>query len=92
MARSGALGGVLAATVFLITPADGQSEHSLHFLAKQCNEDAVQVLVGPRPLQDFVGSEFTLKLEEGKARVIIVAHDCSQCWMDGEDFGPTQDV
>jgi hypothetical protein len=84
--------GVLAAMAVLATPADGQSQHPLHFLSKQCNEDAVQVLVDPRPFQDSLGSEFPLKLEEGKARVIIVVHDCSQRWMDGEDVGPTQDV
>jgi hypothetical protein len=92
MAASRSLVGVLAATAVLATPADGQFQHPLHFLSKQCNEDAVQVLVDPRPLQDFLGAEFPLELEEGKARVIIVVHDCPQCWMDGEDVGPTQDV
>jgi hypothetical protein len=72
--------------------AQAQSQRALHFMSKQCNEDAIQVLVDPRPFQDFVGSEFPLKLEDGKARVLIVVHDCSQYWMDGEDVGPTQEV
>jgi hypothetical protein len=92
MEASRSLVGALAAMVLLATQADTQSRRPLHFLSKQCNEDAIQVLVDPRPFQDFVGSEFPLKLEEGKARVVIVVHDCSQYWMDGEDVGPTQDV
>jgi hypothetical protein len=92
MAAPRNLVGALAAMVLLATPADAQSQRALHFLSKQCNEDAVQVLMDPGPLRDFVGSEFPLKLEDGKARVVIVVHDCSQYWMDGEDVGPTQDV
>jgi hypothetical protein len=92
MAAPRSLVGALAATALLATQADAQSQRPLHFLSKQCNEDAVQVLDDPRPFQDFVGSEFPLKLEEGKARVLIVVHDCSQYWMDGEDVGPTQEV
>jgi hypothetical protein len=92
MAASRILVVALAVTALLATQADAQSQRPLHFLSKQCNEDAVQVLVDPRPFQDFVGSEFPLKLEEGKARVVIVVHDCSQYWMDGEDVGPTQEV
>jgi len=92
MAASRILVVALAVTALLATHSDAQSQRPLHFLSKQCNEDAVQVLVDPRPFQDFVGSEFPLKLEEGKARVVIVVHDCSQYWMDGEDVGPTQEV
>jgi hypothetical protein len=92
MAAFRSLIGALASSALLAAPADAQSQSPSHFLWKQCNEDAIHVLVDPRPLQDFVGSEFPLKLEEGKARVVIVVHDCSQCWMDGGDVGPTQDV
>ena len=83
---------VVAVTALLVTQADAQSQRPLHFLSKQCNEDAVQVLLDPQPFGDFVGSKFPLKLEEGKARVLIVVQDCSQYWMDGEDVGPTQEI
>jgi hypothetical protein len=83
---------VLPVAVLLVTEADAQSERPLHFLSKQCNEDAIEVLLDPQPLQDYVGSAFPLKLKDGKARVVIVAHNCSQYWMDGEDVGPTQEV
>lgn len=92
MAVSRSLVAALAATALFATSADAQSQHPLHYLSKQCNEDAVVVLLDPRPLQEFMGPEFPLKLEEGKARILIVAHDCSQYWMDGEDVGPTQEV
>lgn len=84
--------GALAATFLLAARVDAQAERPLHYLSKQCNEDAIHMLVDPRPLQDFVGSDFPLKLEEGKARISIVVQDCSQYWMNGEDVGPSQDV
>jgi hypothetical protein len=90
--RSSSRIGTLAAIALLTTQADAQYQRPLHFLSKQCNEDAVQVLLDPHPFQDFVGFEFPLKLEGGKARLLIVGHDCSQYWMDGEDVGPTQEV
>ncbi|MGA9117391.1 MAG: hypothetical protein WB626_11490 [Bacteroidota bacterium] len=92
MAAFRSLVGALVATALLTTQAGAQDQRPLHFLSKQCNEDAVQVLLDPRPFQDFVGSAFLLKLEDGKARVLIVGHDCAQYWMDGEDVGPTQEV
>jgi hypothetical protein len=82
----------LAVTVLLATQADAQSQRQLHFLSKQCNEDAIHMHLDPRPFQDFVGSEFSLVLEEGKAHVLIVVQDCSQYWIDGADVGPAQDI
>jgi hypothetical protein len=92
MAASRSLAGALAVTALFVTKADAQSQRPLHFLSKQCNEDAIAVLLDPHPVQDFLGSEFPLKIEEGKARVVIVVQDCSQYWMDGEDVGPTQEI
>ena len=81
-----------AVTVFPGKQVEAQSEHPLKFLSKQCNEYAIEMHLDPRPFQDFVGTEFSLALEEGKARVVIVVQDCSQYWIDGEDLGPTQDI
>jgi hypothetical protein len=83
---------VLAVTVLLAREVRAQSERPLHFLSKQCNEDAIELRLDPGPFQDFVGSEFSLVLEEGKARVVIVVQNCSQYWIDGDDIGPTQDI
>lgn len=69
-----------------------QVGHSLHFSARQCNEDAIVVHVNAAAFPQLLGSAFTPVLEEGKARVLIVAHDCSQYFMDGEDVGPTQET
>ena len=82
----------VAVTVLLATQAYAQSERQLHFLSKQCNEDAIHMDLDPRPFQDFVGPEFSLMLEEGKAHVLIVVQDCSQYWIDGADVGPAQDI
>ncbi len=92
MTTSSNLVAALLVTVLLGTQTQAQSERPLKFLSKQCNEDAIELHLDPRPFQDFVGSEFSLVLEEGKARVLIVVQDCSQYWIDGEDLGPTQDI
>jgi hypothetical protein len=81
-----------ALTVLLAAQADAQSERPQHFLTKQCNEDVVQVHLDPRPFQDLVGSDFSVVLEEGKARVQILVQDCSQYWINGESLGPNQEI
>ena len=83
---------VALVVVLCSTQVEAQAERPPHFLSKQCNEDAIEMHLDPRPFQDFVGPEFPLVLEEGKARVLIVVQDCAQYWMDGEDVGPTQDT
>jgi hypothetical protein len=92
MSTSSRLVAALAVTVLLGTQARAQSERALKFLAKQCNEDAIEMRLDPRPFQGVVGSEFSLALEEGKARVVIIVQDCPQYWIDGEDLGPAQDA
>ena len=85
---------VLALAVLVASgkQAYAQIQHPLHFLAKQCNEDAVGVRVDPRQFQELAGSGFSPVLEEGKARVLIVVHDCGEYWLDGEKMGPTQET
>jgi hypothetical protein len=82
----------LALTVLLAMQEGAQSERPLHFLTKQCNEDVIQVHLDPRPFQDLVGSDFSVVLEEGKARVQILVQDCSEYWIDGENLGPNQEI
>ncbi len=83
---------VLALLLLYTLPADAQTARTLHFTARQCNEDAIGLRLDPAPFQALLGARFSLALDEGRARVLIVAHDCAQYWMDGEDVGPTQEV
>lgn len=82
----------LPAMVLLGQPVEAQSQQSSMFTSKQCNEYALELRLDPRPFQDFVGPRFSLALVEGKARVVIIVHDCSQLWIDGRDVGPAQEV
>ncbi len=72
--------------------AGSQGQVSPHSLSKECNEYALIVRLDPGPFQDFVGSRFSLALEEGKARILVAVQDCSQYRIDGKDLGPTQEV
>ncbi len=92
MTTSNVLVAALVVTLSIGTQAQAQSEQPLKFLSKQCNENAIELHVDPRPVQDFLGSQFSLVLEEGRARILIVVQDCSQYWIDGEDLGPAQDI
>lgn len=78
--------------VFYSTQVKAQTERPPHFLSKQCNEDAIELHLDPHPFQDFIGSQFSLVLEQGKARVFLIVHDCSQYWIDGESLGPAQEI
>jgi hypothetical protein len=82
----------LTAIVLLGQTGEAQSQRPLVYSSKQCNENAVELRLNPRPFQDIVGPGFSLALEQGQARVVIVAQDCSQYWIDGQDVGPAQDV
>lgn len=80
----------IVATALITARAPAQSEDARNFLFKQCNEQLVALRVDPAPIQEFVGPEFTLALEDGKATVAIVVQDCSQYWIDGKNLGTTQ--
>jgi hypothetical protein len=79
------------AVVFLSSrQVAAQQETAKNFEFKQCNEDVLVMRVDPEPLQELVRSDFTLLLDDGKARVAIIVQDCSQYWIDGENLGPNQ--
>jgi hypothetical protein len=82
----------LTPIVLLGQTAEAQTQRPLMYSLRQCNENAIEFRLDPRPFQDIVGPELSLALEEGRARVVIIAHDCSQYWIDGQDVGPAQDV
>ena len=79
-------------TVLLAVQAQTQSEHTLHFLIKQCNEEVIQLNLDPGPFQDLVGSDFSVVLEDGMACIQILVQDCSEYWIDGENLGPNQEI
>lgn len=82
----------LTAMVLLGQHVEAQSQRPLMYASRQCNEYAMELRLDPRPFQDFVGPGFSLALVEGKARVVIIVHDCSQLWIDGRDVGLAQEV
>ncbi len=83
---------ILTTTILLGRSVDAQSHNQLMYATRQCNEYALELLLDPRPFQDLVGPDFPLALVEGKARVVIVVHDCSQLWINGEELGSAQEV
>lgn len=62
------------------------------WLWKECNEDVLSLDLDPISLQQFVGSGFTVRVTDGKARVIVVIQDCPAYWFNGVEIGPTQEV
>jgi hypothetical protein len=82
----------LTAIVLIGQPDHAQSQRTLMYALRQCNEYALELHLDPGPFQKIVGPGFSLALVDGKARVVIVAHDCSQLWINGEDLGPAQEV
>lgn len=89
--RSRLVGGLLAAGVLMCT-ASARSAEGEHFLWRQCNEDAMGISVEPGGLQEWVGSRFTVAVEQGKARLGLLFQDCSEYWIDGRSYGPTRDL
>jgi hypothetical protein len=82
----------LTPMVLLGWPVEAEAQRPLMFVSRQCNENALDLRLDPRPFQAYVSPGFSLALVEGKARVVIVVHDCSQLWIDGQDLGPGQEV
>lgn len=94
MKASKGIVGILVATLLLPGDVAAQSGRSAakSFLWKECAEDVLKVYVDPTPLQQIVGPEFSVEVENGKALVLIVVQDCPSYWFDGEEIGPTQEV
>lgn len=82
----------LTAMVLLGQSVEAQSQRPLMFALRQCNEYGLELHLDPRPFQEALGPSISLALVEGKAQVVIVVHDCSQLWINGEEFGPAQEV
>jgi hypothetical protein len=62
------------------------------FFWRQCTENVIMLYLDPKPFEDFVGKDFTVKLYDGKAWVMVVIQDCRNNYFDGEDIDPAQEV
>ena len=85
---------IVALTPFVLVaqPVVAQAQRPLMLSSRQCNENGMELRLDPRPFQDVVGPGFSLALVEWKALVVIIVHDCSHYWIDGQNLGPAQDV
>ncbi len=82
----------LGLPLLLLDIARAQPHRPLAYVSKQCDENAIELLLDPTPLQRFVGPDFSLALDSGKARVLLAVQDCSQEWVNGENLGPAQEL
>jgi hypothetical protein len=78
--------------VLLAQPVMAQTQRPLMLSSRQCNENAMELRLDPHPFQEVVGPRFSLAIVDGKALVVIIVHDCSQYWIDGQSLGPAQDL
>jgi len=62
------------------------------FFWRQCTENVIMLYVEPKKFEEFVGKDFSVKLYDGKAWVMIVMQDCQVNFFDGEDIGPAKEV
>jgi hypothetical protein len=62
------------------------------FFWRQCTENVIMLYVDSKPFEEFVGKDFSVKLYDGKAWVMIVLQNCQNNFFDGEDIGTAQEV
>lgn len=85
---------VLAVTMLVTGAVAAQTSESKtnSLLWKQCNEDVIKLYVNPAPFQELVPPDYTVLLFEDRAWVLVLAQDCPQYRLDGEEIGATHDV
>jgi hypothetical protein len=72
--------------------AQNDQDNAKSFFWRQCTENVIMLYLEPKPLEELVGSDFAVKLYDGKAWVMIVMQDCQNNFFDGEDVGPAKEV
>jgi hypothetical protein len=84
----------LGVTLCFAGQANGQNDSptARSFFWRQCTENVIMLYPDPKPFEKLVGSDFTVKLHDGRAWVMIVIQDCRNNFFDGEDIGPAQEV
>jgi hypothetical protein len=84
---------VIAAICFTVQiRAQNDQTKAKTFFWRQCTENVIMLYVEPKPFEEFVGRDFSVKLYDGKAWVMIVLQDCQNNFFDGEDIGSAQEV
>jgi hypothetical protein len=85
---------LLCVTICFTGQANAQNDQptARSFFWRQCTENVIMLYLDPKPFEDFVGKDFTVKLYDGKAWIMIVIQDCENNFFDGEDIGPAQEV
>jgi hypothetical protein len=61
------------------------------FFWRQCTENVIMLHLDPGPFAKLVGKDFTVRLIDGRAWVMLVVQDCHNNFFDGEDIGPAQE-
>lgn len=84
----------LTAIILLTGAATAQTSgnKAKSLLWKQCNEEVITLYIDPKPVQELVPPGRTVLLFEGRAWVLVIAQDCPQYRLDGEEIGATHDV
>ena len=90
MTLSRSVAGGLLLILFLAGQVNAQSGLSPGYEWKQCDEDVLGLRVNPARVENAVGPDMVLKLENGKAMVAILVQDCSLYWIDGKNLGPNK--
>jgi hypothetical protein len=68
------------------------SAPAVGLLWRQCTEDVLALSLDPAAIAGVVGSDVTLNLTDGQARVSIFVQDCPSNRINGREYGPSQDI
>jgi len=84
----------LSMALYAVVPIQAQNDQvtAKSFFWRQCTENVIMLYAEPRTFAEWVGTDFTVKLYDGKAWVMIVMQDCQDNYFDGEDIGPAKEV
>jgi len=85
---------LLIATTYFSEQAKARNDQTTEkiFLRRQCAENVIMLYVEPKPFEEFIGKDFSIKLYNKKAWVMIVLQDCQNNFFNEEDIGPAQEV
>lgn len=75
-------------------PLNAQSDQltAKSFFWRQCTENVIMLYLDPGPFEKLVGKDFTVRLKDGRAWVMLVVQDCHDNYFDGVDIGPAQEL
>jgi hypothetical protein len=62
------------------------------FFWRQCTENVIMLYLDPEPFAKLAGKDFTLRLQDGRAWIMLVIQDCHNNYFDGDSVGPAQEL